>query len=102
MEVSGEHAPVNLPTSKENHDTNVGLGSVNLTPSLRSAKFVLFGSCVSCSQTHSSVERPARDVEPFASFGKPLLKGERSRDFGECARFLDGKGRLLSDTEIPS
>ena len=44
---------------------------------------------VSRSQTHSSVEKFRRDVEPFSSFGKPLSKGKRHRDL-ECVHSQNG------------
>ena len=49
---------------------------------------MLTHSVFSFSQTHPSVEKARRDVEPFSSFGKPFVErffGE-SR-FGECAGF---------------
>ena len=65
---------------------------------------------VSCSQTHSSVERPMRDVdpfssveksswdvEPFSSFGKPLSKGKDIENWRECNILKWKRERILSE-----
>ena len=96
IEVSSEHIATNLPSRKGSLDTNfddlatavdasdmidttdVGL----LTSPLFSQEHEV--SAIPCSvsgfKTHASVERSRRDVGPFASFGKPLSKGERHRE----------------------
>ena len=88
IEVSSEHTPVNSPSRKGSLDTNpddlgtsvdaseildttdVGRLASPLFSQEREVSAIPF--CVSFSQTHSSVERPMREVEPFSSFGKPL------------------------------
>ena len=48
---------------------------------------------VSCSQTHSSMEKSRRDFEQCSSFGQPFSKGPRNRDLGSVCRIPEGKGR---------
>ena len=68
---------------------------------------------VSGSQTHLSVARPMRDVDPFSSTGKPvrevepcsrfekpLSKCKRKSITGECANFFNAKGKNSVRTEI--
>ena len=48
-------------------------------------------------KTHAGV----RDVEPFSRFEKPLTKGKRKSRTGECANFLNVKGKNSVQTEKP-
>ena len=53
---------------------------------------------VSCSQTHSSMEKSRRDGEPFSSFGETVVERWKKSRFGEC-RILKWKERerILSE-----
>ena len=113
IEVSSEHTPIVLPSTRGSLDTNVDdLATTldasefhdttdvgRLTSSLfsqeREVSAAPFG--VSCSQTHSSMEKSRWDVEPFSSFGKPLSKGKRNRDLESVQDSLRERERFLSE-----
>ena len=73
-----------LDACEENDTTDVGRLTSPRFSQEREVSANPFGA--SCIQTHSSVERSKRSVEPFpsvepcSSFQKPLSKGKRNRD----------------------
>ena len=108
IEVSSEHPPVILPSRRGSLDTNVddlvttqdasevcdttdvGRFTSTLFSQEREVSAVAFS--VSWSQTHSSIEKSRRDVEPFSSFGKSLSKGEEIENWRVCG-ILKWKGK---------
>ena len=88
---SAANTPINVPSRKGSLDTNlddlataVDASEIHDTTDVGRLTSPLFSQerelsaipfSVSCSQTHSIVEKSSRDVEPFSSFGKPLSKG---------------------------
>ena len=113
IEVSSEHTPNILPSRKGCLDTNiddlattldasevydttdVGRLTSQLFSQEREVSADPFG--VSCSQTHSSMEKSKREVEPFSSFGKP----KKSR-FRRVCRILKWKGKEYCPTKRQS
>ena len=89
IEVSSEHTPIILHPRRGSFDTKLDDPATTVDASevydttgverLTSPRFAqereasAVSSGVSCSQTHSCVEKSRRDVEPFWSFGKPLM-----------------------------
>ena len=102
VEVSSERTPIILFSRRGSLDTNVDDLAITLDwMRLKSAtqqtwdhevSAIPFG--VSCSQTHSSMEKSRRDVEQFSSFGKPLSKGKGHRDLGSAQMERE---RILSE-----
>ena len=96
IELRNAHTPIFLPSRRSSLGSNVGdlpttldafeVFDTTYVGRLTSPLFTLehevsgtpYG--FSCSQTHSSVEKSRRDVEPFLSFGKLLSKCQRIQD----------------------
>ena len=111
-EVSSEHTPINLPSRKGSLDTNLDDLATTLdasevydTTDVGRLTSPLFSQerevsanpfSFSCSQTRSSVEKSMRDVEPFSSYGKPLLKGRRNRELESVQDAQMERERILS------
>ena len=96
IEVSSEHTPIIFHSRRGSFDTNLddpattvdasevydtpGVGRLTSPRISQEREASAISSGVSCSQTHSCVEKSRRDVEPFSSFRKPLSKGKRNRE----------------------
>ena len=131
IEVSSEHTPINLPSTKGSLDTNlddlattvdafemldttyVGRMTSPLFSQEREVNAIKFS--VSGSQAHSCVGRAMRDVDPFSSIGKlvreiepfssferPLSKGKRNRESESVQLSQMDKERNSVRTEKPS
>ena len=113
IEVSSEHTPIILHPRRGSYDTNLddpattvdasevydttGVGRLTSSRFAQEREAGAVSSGVSCSQTHSCVEKSRRDVEPFSSFGKPLMANPSNQNASSGVR--PSHTRLLSESE---